>query len=184
MSKNRCPWAGQKDFYIKYHDKEWGIPVHNDRLHFEMLCLEGAQAGLSWETILKKRENYKKLFANFDPLKVSRFSDKSLKKILENPGIVRNRLKVFSVRQNAKVFLEIQKEFNSFDKYIWKFVNNKSIKNKWKSMKEIPTKTKESDSISKDLKKRGMNFVGSTIIYAYMQATGLVNDHVTSCFKY
>jgi DNA-3-methyladenine glycosylase I len=157
---------------------------HNDRLHFEMLCLEGAQAGLSWETVLKKRSNYKKLFADFDPVKVSKFTDEKLEKILLDPGIIRNRLKVFSVRQNAIAFLKIQKEYKSFDKYIWGFVNHKSIKNKRKNLKEVPTNTKESDLISSDLKKRGMKFIGSTIIYAYMQAVGLVNDHITSCFKY
>ncbi len=184
MKKIRCPWAGEKDFYVKYHDEEWGIPVHHDILHFEMLSLEGAQAGLSWETVLKKRDSYKKLFANFDPIKVSKFSDEKLEKILLDERIIRNRLKVFSVRQNAKVFLEIQKEFKTFDKYIWKFVNDKTIKNKWKNLKQIPANSKESDLISKDLKKRGMKFVGTTIIYAYMQAIGLVDDHLITCFKH
>lgn len=180
----RCAWSGDKDYYIEYHDKEWGVPVHDDRHHFEMLCLEGAQAGLSWDTILQKRAHYKKLFCNFDPVKVSKLKDSQLEKFLLDPGIVRNRLKVFSVRQNAKVFLEIQKEFGSFDKYIWAFVDAKPIKNKWKYYKEMPASTPISDAISKDLKKRGMKFVGSTIMYAYMQAVGLVNDHVRDCFCY
>jgi len=168
----------------KYHDTEWGVPVHNDRKHFEFLILEGAQAGLSWATILKRRTGYKKAFANFNPKKVAKFTDQHLEKLLLDPGIIRNRLKVKSAVTNAQHFLEIQKKFGSFSKYIWKFVDGKPIVNKWKKMSHIPTTSAESDTLSKDLKKRGFKFVGSTIIYAHMQATGLVNDHVVSCFRY
>jgi DNA-3-methyladenine glycosylase I len=182
--KNRCAWCLAFDQYIKYHDEEWGVPVHNDRVHFEFLILEGAQAGLSWSMILKKRENYRKLFADFDPEKVARFTEKKLEKILLDPGIIRNRLKVFAAVNNAKRFLEVQKEFGSFDKYIWSFVNDKPIVNKWKTLKEIKPTTKESDALSKDLIKRGFKFVGSTVIYAHMQACGLVNDHLTDCWRY
>lgn len=182
--KERCSWCLKFDDYVKYHDEEWGVPVHNDQTHFEFLILEGAQAGLSWSTILKKREGYRKVFANFDPTKVAKFSDKKLEKILLDPSIVRNRLKVFAAVNNAKRFLEIQKEFGSFDNYIWSFVDNKPIQNKRKSLKEVPATTKESDTLSKDLIKRGFKFVGSTVIYAHMQACGLVNDHVESCFRY
>ena len=182
--KKRCPWVNLKNpLYISYHDKEWGVPVHDDRKHFEMITLEGAQAGLSWETVLKKREHYRKVFAEFDPLKVSRFSAKKVEKLLLDPGIIRNRLKVESTVSNAKAFLKIQKEFGSFDTYIWAFVKNKPIKNRIKTIKDYPTKTQISDQISKDLKKRGFRFVGSTIIYAYMQAIGMVNDHTVDCFK-
>jgi DNA-3-methyladenine glycosylase I len=181
MPKKRCQWA-QKEVFHKYHDNEWGLPVHDDRLHFELLILEGAQAGLSWETILKKRENYRKQFADFDPVKVARFTDKKLEKILQDPGVVRNRLKIYGARKNAVAFLNIQKEFGSFDKYIWRFVGDKTIDNKIKKMSDMPAKTELSDEISKDLKKRGMTFVGSTIIYAYLQAAGLINDHEMSCF--
>jgi DNA-3-methyladenine glycosylase I len=179
--RKRCGWA-EKPVFHEYHDNEWGRPVHDDRLHFELLILEGAQAGLSWETILKKRENYRKNFADFDPVKVARFTDKKLEKILLDPGVVRNRLKIYSARQNARAFLEIQKEFESFDKYIWNFVGGKTINNKIRKMADLPAKTELSDQISRDLKKRGMNFVGSTIIYAYLQAAGLVNDHEVGCF--
>lgn len=172
------------DQYIRYHDEEWGVPVHNDLTHFEFLILEGAQAGLSWATILKKREGYKKAFANFDPEKVAKFTDKKLEKILLDPSIVRNRLKVYAAVNNAKRFLEIQKEFGSFDKYIWSFVNGKPIVNRRKTLKDVPATTKESDALSKDLIKRGFKFVGSTVIYAHMQATGLVNDHLEECFRY
>lgn len=182
--KIRCAWCLGFEQYIEYHDKEWGVPVHDDNVHFEFLILEGAQAGLSWSTILKKREGYKKLFADFDPKKVARFTDAKLKKILLNPAIIRNRLKVFAAVNNAKRFLEVQKEFGSFDKYIWQFVGGKPIVNQRKSMKEVPATTKESDALSKDLIKRGFKFVGSTVIYAHMQACGLVNDHVTDCFRY
>lgn len=180
----RCPWCLKFDQYIQYHDEEWGVPVHNDRVHFEFLILEGAQAGLSWSMILKKREGYHKAFAGFDPVKVARFNEKKLEKILLNPNIVRNRLKVYAAVNNAKRFLEVQKEFGSFDNYIWGFVNHKPIVNKWKTLKQIPAITKESDVLSKDLIKRGFKFVGSTVIYAHMQACGLVNDHLVECWKY
>jgi DNA-3-methyladenine glycosylase I len=182
--KNRCAWCLKFDQYIEYHDNEWGVPVHDDRIHFEFLILEGAQAGLSWSTILKKREGYRKAFANFDPVKVARFSEAKLEKILLDPGIIRNRLKVFAAVNNAKRFLEVQKEFGSFDKYIWSFVKGKPIVNKWKSLKQVPPTTKESDALSKDLIKRGFKFVGSTVIYAHMQACGLINDHLVDCFRY
>ena len=183
--KIRCAWVGVgKPHYEKYHDEEWGIPVHNDHKHFEMLILEGAQAGLNWETILKKREGYRKAFKNFDPIKVANMTDDELEVLLLNPEVIRNRLKVFSARINAKIFLEIQKEFGSFDSYIWRFVNGKPLINKWKTLSELPTTSKESDALSKDLKKRGMKFVGSTIIYAHMQAIGMVNDHLVDCLKH
>jgi len=182
--KYRCEWCLKFEQYIEYHDKEWGVPVHDDRIHFEFLILEGAQAGLSWSTILKKREGYRKAFADFDPIKVARFSEAKLEKILLDPGIVRNRLKVFAAVNNAKRFLAVQKEFGSFDKYIWGFVKNKPIVNKWKSLKQIAPTTKESDALSKDLIKRGFKFVGSTVIYAHMQACGLINDHLVDCFRY
>lgn len=182
--KFRCPWCLKFEQYIRYHDEEWGVPVHDDRVHFEFLILEGAQAGLSWSTILKKREGYRKAFADFDPVKVARFTDKKLEKILLDPGIVRNRLKVFATVNNAKRFLEVQKEFRSFDNYIWSFVEGKPIVNRWKTMKQIPATTKESDALSADLVKRGFKFVGSTVIYAHMQACGLVNDHLVDCWRY
>ncbi len=178
----RCFGNGKgKEFYAKYHDKEWGVPVFDDRHLFEMLTLEGAQAGLSWETILKRRDGYKKLFHDFNVEKVAKMSDMDLEAILKDPSVIRNRLKIFSVRQNAKVFLEIQKEFGSFSKYLWGFVDNQRIINHWKSLSDIPTRSPLSDKISKDLKKRGMKFVGTTIIYAYLQAVGLVDDHILSC---
>lgn len=173
-----------KKFFADYHDYEWGTPEHDDKKLFEFLILEGAQAGLSWETILRKREGYRKAFHKFDPVKVAKMSDNELEKLLQNPEIIRNRLKVFSARQNAQVFLQIQKEFGSFDKYVWHFVNNKPIKNHRKALKEIPASTKESDALSKDLKKHGMTFVGSKIIYAFMQAVGMVNDHIIGCWRY
>jgi DNA-3-methyladenine glycosylase I len=182
--KNRCPWCLKFDQYIQYHDEEWGVPVHDDQTHFEFLILEGAQAGLSWSTVLQKREGYREAFANFDPQKVARFTETKLEKLLLNPGIVRNRLKVYAAANNAKRFLEVQKEFGSFDKYIWGFVNNKPIVNKWKNLKEVPVTTQESDALSKDLIKRGFKFVGSTVIYAHMQACGLVNDHLVDCWRY
>lgn len=182
--KKRCPWVNTNNpEYVAYHDKEWGKPVHDDRHLFEMLILEGAQAGLSWEIVLKKRDNYRALFANFDPIKVSKFTQAKIEKLLLNPGIVRNRLKVESTISNAKAFLTVQKEFGSFNKYLWQFVDNKPIDNCFTSLKDYPTKTPISDKISKDLKKRGFRFVGSTIIYAYMQAIGMVNDHTTDCYK-
>jgi len=178
-----CDWA-VSDLMIEYHDKEWGVPLHDDKKLFEFLILEGAQAGLSWETILKRRLGYKKAFVNFDPKKVAKFGKTDIKKLLNNPEIIRNKLKVAAAIENAKLFLEIQNEFESFDKYIWEFVDGKPIKNRFKSLSEIPATTPESDTISKDLKKRGFKFVGSTICYAYMQAIGMVNDHTTNCFRY
>lgn len=182
----RCAWLGQngKLLDIKYHDEEWGVPVHDDRTLFEFLILEGAQAGLSWTTILKKRDNYRKAYDNFEPGKVAKYADPKQQELLQNEGIVRNRLKVAASVTNAKAFLEVQKEFGSFDNFIWGFVGNKTIQNSWKSLKAIPATTNESDAMSKDLKKRGFKFVGSTICYAFMQATGLVNDHTTTCFRY
>jgi DNA-3-methyladenine glycosylase I len=177
----RCFGDG-KEFYEEYHDHEWGIPVHDDRHLFEMLILEGAQAGLAWETILKRREGYREAFHRFDPKKVAAMSDKELESLLKNEKIIRNRLKVFGARQNAQVFLEIQKEFGSFDRYVWAFVDGKPIVGRRAHFKEVPAKTEVSDALSKDLKKRGMTFVGSTIIYAFMQAVGLVNDHLQGCF--
>lgn len=170
--------------YIRYHDDEWGNPVHDDRIHFEFLILEGAQAGLSWSTILNKRNGYRKNFADFDPEKVSRFTARQVEKILKDPGIIRNRLKVLAAVNNAKRFLEVQREFGTFDAYIWKFVGGKPKVNKWKTTRQIKPTTRESDALSKDLTKRGFKFVGSTIIYAHMQACGLVNDHLVSCWKY
>jgi DNA-3-methyladenine glycosylase I len=182
--KVRCPWCLKFDEYIEYHDKEWGVPVHVDNKHFEFLLLEGAQAGLSWSTILKKREGYRQAFSDFDPKKVSRLTEAKIEKILLNPGIVRNRLKVYSAVNNAKRFLEVQREFGSFDNYIWQFVGGKPIVNKWKTVSEVPATTKESDALSKDLIKRGFKFVGSTVIYAHMQACGLVNDHLIDCWRH
>lgn len=183
--KTRCDWAeGQFDEYIKYHDEEWGVPVHDDKTHFEFLILEGAQAGLSWSTVLKKREGYRKAFANFDVNKVAKFDENKIQELLQFEGIIRNQLKVRSSVKNAKQFIEVQNEFGSFDKYIWSFVGGKPIINKWKTMKEMPATSKESDALSKDLKKRGFKFVGSTIIYAHMQACGLVNDHLVDCFRH
>src|SRR5213078_3729674 len=169
---------------VDYHDREWGVPVHDDRVLFEFLILEGAQAGLSWSTILKKRENYREAFDNFDPKVVAQYNKRKLQSLLKNPGIVRNRLKVASAVTNAKAFLAVQKEFGSFDAYIWRFVGGQPKQNGWKSHKSVPAKTAESDALSKDLQKRGFRFVGSTICYALMQATGMVNDHLVSCFRY
>ena len=181
----RCKWAeGVSLNYIEYHDTEWGVPVHDDRVQFEFLILEGAQAGLSWSTILNKREGYRKAFTDFDPVKVARFTDKRVEKLLLDPSIVRNRLKVNSAVTNARAFLAVQKEFGSFSKYIWEFVGAKPIQNRFKKDSDIPATSAESDALSKDLKKRGFKFVGSTIIYAHMQATGLVNDHVVGCFRH
>jgi DNA-3-methyladenine glycosylase I len=180
--KNRC--FGNKPnqtLYAKYHDEEWGVPSHDDRHLFEMLILEGAQAGLSWETILKRREGYREAFHHFDPKKVSEMTDQELDALREDPEIIRNRLKIYSTRQNAKAFLQIQGEFGSFDAYLWAFVQNTPIQNHWKNFSEVPAKTKESDALSKDLKRRGMSFVGSTIMYAFMQAVGMVNDHLIGC---
>ncbi|MFL6467606.1 MAG: DNA-3-methyladenine glycosylase I [Pyrinomonadaceae bacterium] len=179
----RCSWP-TNELAIRYHDEEWGSPLHDDRGLFEFLILEGAQAGLSWDTILRKREAYRDAFDNFDPAKVARYSDAKCAKLLTNEGIIRNRLKVVSAVSNAKAFLKVQKEFGSFDKYIWGFVDGKPIVNKPKSSGHVPAKTEVSDAISKDLRKRGFNFVGSTIMYAFMQATGMVNDHLVGCFRY
>jgi len=170
-----------KEFYAKYHDTEWGSPLHDDRLLFEMLCLEGAQAGLNWETVLKKREGYRSLFHNFEVNTVAKMTDNELEDLLVNPAIIRNRRKVFSVRENAKVFLKIQEEFKTFDTYLWKFVNYNPIINNWKKAEEVPSNSDISDALSKDLKRRGMTFVGTTIIYAFMQAVGMVNDHLIDC---
>jgi len=181
----RCKWAeGQSVNYIRYHDEEWGVPVYDDQLQFEFLILEGAQAGLSWSTILNKRTGYRKAFANFDPKKVARFTEKRVEKLLQDPGIVRNRLKVRAAVTNAKAFLAVQKEFGSFSDYIWDFVGGKPLQNKFDKDKDVPATSPESDALSKDLKQRGFKFVGSTIMYAHMQATGMVNDHLVSCFRY
>jgi DNA-3-methyladenine glycosylase I len=180
----RCVWAGNEPLMVSYHDKEWGVPVHDDRKLFEFLILEGAQAGLSWSTILKRRAGYKKAFDNFDVKKIAKYDSKKKKELIEYIGIIRNRLKIDATIINAQKFLEIQKEFGSFDKYIWSFVNHKTIVGKFKSWKNIPTNTKESDEMSKDLKERGFKFVGSTICYAFMQAVGMVNDHTVDCFRY
>ncbi len=180
----RCEWAGDDPLYQAYHDQEWGVPSHDDRLLFEFLILEGAQAGLSWITILRKRENYRAAFDNFDPHKVARYTERRLKKLLNNPGIVRNRLKISAAVRNARAFLAVQEEFGSFDAYLWRFVDGKPKQNCWRSLKEIPARTPESDALSKDLKRRGFTFTGSTICYAFMQATGLVNDHVVVCFRH
>ncbi|RJP75477.1 MAG: DNA-3-methyladenine glycosylase I [Desulfobacteraceae bacterium] len=180
----RCDWADASLPETEYHDEEWGVPVHDDRKHFEMLILEGAQAGLSWVTVLRKRQAYHQAFKGFDPSRVACMTDHELEDQLKNPGIIRNRLKVFAARKNAVVFLNIRKEFGSFDAYVWRFVGGKPIDGKRRTIRDVPAKTAESDALSKDLKKRGMSFVGSTIIYAYMQAAGMVNDHLVSCFRY
>ena len=180
----RCPWCGQDPLYVAYHDNEWGVPVHNDRLLFEMLILEGAQAGLSWITILRKREHYRAAFKQFEANKISHFTSADVARLLKNEGIVRNRLKIESAIKNAKAFLAVQKEFGSFSHYVWSFVNHRPIVNKRKRMKGIPSTTSESDAMSRDLKKRGFSFVGPTICYAFMQACGLVNDHLVNCYRY
>ena len=180
----RCGWCGTDPLYVSYHDEEWGVPVHDDRKLFEFLILEGAQAGLSWITILRKREAYREAFAGFDPEQVARFDGRRVRSLLANPGIVRNRLKVESAVTNAKAFLKVQDELGSFDEYIWKFVDGKPRKNRFRSMADVPPKTPEAEAMSKDLLKRGFRFVGPTICYAHMQATGLVNDHLVSCFRY
>ena len=179
----RCAWA-TTELGIAYHDAEWGVPVHDDRLLFEFLILEGAQAGLSWETILRKRIAYRKAFDNFEPKKVARYSAQKQRQLLKNPEIIRNRLKIASAIANARAFLDVQEEFGSFDAYIWRFVDGKPIVNRWKSLKGVPARTKESDAMSGDLRQRGFNFVGSTICYAFMQAVGMVNDHEIGCFRY
>jgi DNA-3-methyladenine glycosylase I len=183
--KTRCKWAtGGNKLYLEYHDREWGVPQHDDRVLFEFLILEGAQAGLSWSTILNKREGYRKAFSGFDPEKVARYDQARIKKLLQDPAIVRNRLKVESAVINARAFLEVKKEFGSFDAYIWRFTGGKPIQNSRKAMKQVPASTNVSDAMSKDLKSRGFKFVGSTIMYAHMQATGMVNDHTVNCFRW
>jgi len=181
--KVRCPWAASEP-NLSYHDAEWGVPVHDDRTLFEFLILEGAQAGLSWQTILNKRNNYRKAFHNFDPVAVARITPARTEKLMRDPGIVRNRLKIESTISNAKAFLKVQKEFGSFDAYVWKFVNGRPITNSWDAFKKIPAKTEVSDALSKDLKRRGFRFVGTTICYAFMQAVGMVNDHLVDCFRF
>lgn len=183
-NKTRCEWAGDRPLYVAYHDDEWGVPVHDDHRLFEFLLLEGAQAGLSWWTILQKRENYRAAFAQFDPQRVSRFPKIKTAKLRENPGIVRNRLKIESAITNARQFLDIQAEFGSFDHYLWAFSGGESIQNRWRHMSKVPAVTERADKLSRDLKKRGFKFVGPTICYAYMQAVGMVNDHVVSCFRH
>ncbi len=181
--KKRCQWAAKESMFA-YHDNEWGVPVHDDRHLFEMLILEGAQAGLTWETVLKRRSGYRKAFANFNAAKVAKFTKKDQKRLLQDVGIIRNRLKVEAAIINAQKFLEVKKEVGSFAKYLWGFVNHKPIVNKFKHLKDLPAQTAISDALSKDLKKRGFKFVGSTICYAYMQAVGMVNDHTTDCYRY
>jgi len=178
----RCGWG--KGMLMEYHDKEWGVPVHDDRKLFEFLVLESVQAGLSWEIVLKKRENFRKALHGFDPVKISRYTEKDMRRLLSNAGIIRNRLKLQAIINNAKRFLEVQKEFGCFDRYVWLFAGCKTIKNMFKSLSEIPAKTEESEEMSKDLKRRGFKFVGPTVCYAHMQATGMVNDHITSCFRH
>lgn len=180
----RCGWVGTKPHFIPYHDEEWGIPVHDDRRHFEMLILEGAQAGLSWSTILLRREGYRRAFAGFDPTKVARFDASKKALLLQDPGIIRNRLKIESAITNAQAFLKVQEQFGAFDQYVWEFVGGKPKINYWTDMSQIPATTPESDALSKDLKQRGFRFVGTTVIYAHMQASGLVNDHTTDCFRH
>jgi DNA-3-methyladenine glycosylase I len=179
----RCPWA-KTDLYVQYHDTEWGVPAHDDRLLFEFLILEGAQAGLSWETILKKRESYRAAFDQFDPVVIAKYDEKKRQRLLSDPGIIRNRMKIEAAIQNAKSFLAVQAEFGTFDEYIWGFVEHEPKKNAWKSIQEVPARTPESDAMSKDLKRRGFKFVGSTICYAFMQAVGMVNDHLVRCFRH
>ena len=181
----RCDWGDRGgELLARYHDTEWGVPVYDDRKQFEFLILESAQAGLSWLTVLRKREAYREAFADFDPVEVARFGESEIEALLQNPGIIRNRLKVAAAVSNARVFLEIQREFGSFNTYIWEFVGGKPLQNRWKTMSDLPTTSPESDALSRDLKKRGFKFVGSTIVYAHMQATGMVNDHAVDCFRY
>ena len=183
-TKSRCPWCGTDSLYVEYHDREWGVPVHNDRKLFEMLILEGAQAGLSWITVLRKRENYRKAFDRFDPNIIARYPRKHIAALMRNDGIIRNRLKIESTISNAKAFLAVQQEFGSFDTYVWQFVGGKSVRNSYRTLKDIPPSTPASEAMSKDTMKRGFRFVGPTICYAFMQACGLVNDHLTTCFRY
>lgn len=180
----RCAWCGDDELYVRYHDEEWGVPVHDDRKLFEFLILEGAQAGLSWLTILRKRENYRRAFAEFDPKKVARFGDDDIQRLLSDPGIVRNRLKINATVNNARLFLDVAAKHGGFSHYLWNFVDGKPIVNRWKRMEQIPATSPESDAISKELKRLGFKFVGSTIIYAHMQATGMINDHIVTCFRH
>jgi DNA-3-methyladenine glycosylase I len=184
LARKRCTWAGNDPLMVKYHDEEWGKPVHDDKKLFEFLILEGAQAGLNWQNVLNKRENYRKAFSGFDPAKIACYNEKDVERLLSNSGIIRNRLKIAATIQNAKAFLAIQAEFGSFDAYIWQFVGGRTIVNKVKSMKDIPATTKESDALSRDMTKRGFKFVGSTICYSFMQAVGMVNDHQIDCFRH
>ncbi len=184
MMKIRCGWANSNDLMIKYHDTEWGVPLHSDRKLFEFLILDGFQAGLSWSTILNKRDNFSRAFDDFDPVEISGYRRRKIGSLLKDIGIVRNKLKIETSISNAAAFLDIQKQFGSFDKYIWQFVGGKPIVNKWRKMKDIPANTEESDAMSKDLKNRGLKFVGTTICYAFMQAAGMVNDHIISCYRY
>ncbi len=183
-ANSRCGWANSDPLYIQYHDKEWGVPEHDDQRLFEFILLEGAQAGLSWLTILKKRENYRLAFNGFDPRKIAKYDSRRVSRLLSNAGIVRNRLKILSAIENAKAFLEVQKEFGSFDRYIWQFVGGRPLQNRWRNLKDVPARTPQSDAMSKDLIRRGFRFVGSTICYAHMQATGMVNDHLVGCFRH
>lgn len=182
--KQSCPWPKENLLMIKYHDDEWGVPLHDDQKLFEFIILDTFQSGLSWQIVLKKRENFRKTFAKFDVTKIAKFNDKKIRELLSDEGIIRNKLKISGTIENAKAFIEVQKEFGSFDKYIWQFVKNRPIVNKWRSISELPASSKESDVMSKDLKKRGFKFVGTTICYAFMQAAGLVNDHVVSCYRH
>jgi DNA-3-methyladenine glycosylase I len=183
-SKRRCPWPGEHEFYVRYHDEEWGVPVHDDRKLFEFLVLEGAQAGLSWATILRKREAYRKAFAGFDPRRVAEFGAADVRRLLADAGIVRNRAKIAAALGNARAFLAVQREYGSFDRYIWSFVGGRPIRNHWRTLAQLPARTPLSDRLSADLRARGFRFVGSTIVYAHMQATGMVNDHLVSCFRH
>jgi len=184
MNPRRCAWAGTDPLMVRYHDREWGVPVHRDRKHFEFLILEGAQAGLSWSTVLSKREAYRRAFSGFDPAVVARYLAANVRKLLRDPGIIRNRLKIESAVGNARAFLAVRDEFGSFGAYCWRFVDGRPRVNRWKSIRQVPATSRESDAFSKDLKQRGFRFVGSTIIYAHMQAVGMVNDHLVDCFRY
>lgn len=184
IARARCPWPGTDDLYLHYHDREWGVPLHDDRRLFEMLILEGAQAGLSWITVLRKRERYRAAFDGFDPERVARYTPARVDRLLNDAGIIRNRLKVESAVRNARAFLDVQEAFGSFDRYVWQFVDGRPLVNRWETMREVPAQTPASDAMSRDLKRRGFSFVGSTICYAHMQATGMVNDHLVSCFRH
>jgi DNA-3-methyladenine glycosylase I len=184
INMNRCPWCGNDELYVKYHDEEWGVPVHDDRKHFEFLVLESAQAGLNWLTVLRKRENYRAAYDNFDPIKVAQYDENKVLELMNNAGIIRNRRKIDASIGNAKEFLKIQEEYGSFDNYIWSFVDNKPVTNHWRDTSEVPATSPLSDEVSKDLKNRGFKFLGSTIVYAHLQATGVINDHLISCFRY